>query len=345
VNQQGGQVVNEEDKGVNVITNGNTVDTAQVSDDYDGCFRIVRTNKSVEIPCTRNVTRHYKVSVPKTVQERVPRRVEYTDYETRERQEPYTVKRCETSYREENEPYTVQVPQKVTRMVKVTKKVPKTVYVDVVTEEPQESTIMVPETRTRKIKVPYQKEIIDQKYRSVTEQVPVTKYRTEYDTVSKTVYEDKWRTKVVPVTKIISKEIPVYNVVPTGNCGNCDQVDTTAGVNKTAENLIVNSNKESNIEVHRPQASPRHYRNTNRNPGQAITASPHPNGIIQNPEAVPVRSSAPVMSNAVNNQVNYPPPTRSMSYPNDAQVVNQQEPAPIMNDMQPQYANINDAKR
>jgi len=351
VNQQGGQIVNEDGKGLNTITNENTVDTAQVSDDHDGCFRIVRTSKSVQIPCTRNVTRRYKVSVPKTVQEKIPRRVEYTDYETRERQEPYTVKRCETAYREADEPYTVQVPQKVIRMVKVTKKVPKTVYVDVVTDEPQESTIMVPETRTRKIKVPYQKEIIDQKYRSVTEQVPVTKYRTEYDTVSKTVYEDRWRTKVVPVTKIISKEIPVYNVVPTGNCGNCGQVDTTAGVKNSVENLIVHSNRESNIEVQRPQPSPHQYRNTNRNPGQAITASPHPNGVIQNPEAVPVTSSAPVMSNGANNQVNYPTRTQSMSYPNDAQVGNQREPAPIMNDVQPQYVappqytNINDAKR
>merc|ERR1712060_365416 len=69
------------------------------------------------------------------------------------------------------------------------------------------------------------KQFVDQKYRKVKENVPVTKYRTEFDTVSKTIYEDAWRTKVVPVTKIVRKEIPVFNVVLNDDCGNCDQVD------------------------------------------------------------------------------------------------------------------------
>merc|ERR1719233_2112927 len=110
-------------------------------------------------------------------------------------------------------------------MVKVTKKVPKTVYVDVVTEEPQESTILVPENRTKKVKVPYQKEVTEKKYRKVKEKVPVAiRYRTKFDTVSKTIYEDEGRTKVVPVTKTIRMEVPVFNVVPKGDCGNCDQI-------------------------------------------------------------------------------------------------------------------------
>jgi len=380
-------VVNYEDKSANEITNDNTVETVQQSDDHDGCFRVVRTNKSVEIPCTRNVTRRYKVSVPKTVQERVPRRVQYTDYETRERQEPFTVKRCETAYREEDEAYTVQVPQKVTRMVKVTKKVPRTVYVDVVTEEPQESTVMVPETRTRKIKVPYQKEVVDQKFRNVKEEVPVTKYRTEYDMVSKTVMEESWRTKVVPVTKMVYKEIPVYNVVPTGNCGNCDQIDTRAAVNNTGETVMFNSNRVSNAEVQRPQPPLQEYRNTNRNPGGAFQASPQdgqqppvsrtamasyelqsaqppfelqtalqpvetgdkpPTDQMQNSEAAPLMTSAPVMNQSVNSV--HHPTTQPMNYPNEVQAINL-EPTPMTNDAQPQYAalpryaNNNDVRR
>merc|ERR1719320_1670735 len=200
----------------------------QVEDPYEeknDCFRVIRSSKKMEIPCTRNEYHRYKVKVPRQVTEQVPRRVEYMDYEIRERKEPYSVKRFETAHREEDQQYTVQVPKKVTRMVKVKKKVPKTVFVDIVMVEPREETIMVPETRTRRVKVPYQKEVVDQKYRTVKESIPVTKFRTEYDTVAKTVYEDAWRTRVIPVTKVVHEEIPVYNVVRNENCGDCVQVD------------------------------------------------------------------------------------------------------------------------
>jgi len=148
--------------------------TDSAVDDYD-CFRIVRSSKYMEIPCTRNEYKRYKVKVPREVTKSVPRRVQYTDYEIKSVLEPYAVKRVETAYRDQNQQYTIQVPKKVTKMVKVTKKVPKTVYVDVVSEEPHEETVMVPETRTRLIKVPYQREVVDQKYRSVQKSIPVTK--------------------------------------------------------------------------------------------------------------------------------------------------------------------------
>jgi len=208
-----------------VMNNGYVPVIGESDGDYNDCFRVVRSSKHVEIPCTRNEYQRYKVKVPKQVNEQVPRRVQYTDYETRERKEPYSVKRFETAYHEEDQPYTIQVPKKVTRMVKVVKKVPRTVYVDVTTEEPREQTIMVSETRSRRVKVPYQKEVIDQQYRTVKESVPVTKFRTEYDTIIKTVYEDSWRTKVVPVTKVVHKDIPVFEVVPNEDCTNCVQVD------------------------------------------------------------------------------------------------------------------------
>jgi len=189
------------------------------------CFKVVRSTKQIDIPCTRNEYQRYKVKVPKQVAQQVPRRVEYMDYETRERQEPYFVKRFETAYRDEDQQYTVQVPKTVTRMMKVTRKMPKTVYVDVVVEEPREVTIMAPETRKRSVRVPYQKEVVEQKYRTVKENVPVTKFRTEYDTVTKTVYEDEWQTKAVPVTKMVRKELPVYDIVRNENCADCVQID------------------------------------------------------------------------------------------------------------------------
>jgi len=236
--QQGGQVANDGNTEADVVINDNRTGALKTAEKGQNCFTVVRTSKRLEIPCTRNEYRRYKVSVPKTVQEKVPRRVQYTDYETREREEPYTVKRSETAYREEEQPYTVQVPKTVTRMVKVTKKVPRTIYVDVVTEEPQKSTIMISETRTRKVRVPYEKQVVDQKHKMVKENVPVTKYRTEYDTVSKTIYEDAWRTKIVPVTKIVRTEIPVFNVVANGDCGNCAQIDGRATENVNSGNPV-----------------------------------------------------------------------------------------------------------
>jgi len=199
-----------------------------VEETYGGnndCFKVVRSTKRLEIPCTRNEYQNYRVKVPKEMTRQVPRRVEYTDYEVRERQEPYIVKRFETAYREEDQQYTVQVPKTVTRMVKVKKKVPKTVYVEVVVDEPREVTIMTPETRNRRVKVPYQKEVVEQKYRTVKESIPVRKFRTEYDTVTNTVYVDETRTKMVPVTKLVQKDIPVYNVVRNEDCADCVQVD------------------------------------------------------------------------------------------------------------------------
>jgi len=199
-----------------------------VEEPYGGnndCFKVVRSTKRLEIPCTRNEYQNYKVRVPKEMTRQVPRRVEYTDYEVRERQEPYIVKRFETAYREEDQQYTVQVPKTVTKMVKVKKKVPKTVYVEVVVDEPREVTIMTPETRKRRVKVPYQKEVVEEKYRTVKESIPVRKFRTEYDTVTNTVYVDEMRTKMVPVTKLVHKDIPVYNVVRNEDCADCVQVD------------------------------------------------------------------------------------------------------------------------
>jgi len=197
----------------------------EVQDPYADCFRVVRSSTQIKIPCTRNEYRRKKVRIPKQVYEKVPKRVEYTEWETREKKEPHSVKRYETAYRDEEKEYTIQVPKKITKMVKVTKRVPKTVYVDVVTEEPREETIMVSETRNQSVKIPYEKEVLEQQYRTVTERVPVVKYRTEYETVPRTVFEESWKTELVPVTNIVYKQIPVYSIVTNEDCDGCLQVD------------------------------------------------------------------------------------------------------------------------
>jgi len=231
--RQEGQVIE-----TSAMNNRFTTGVQDPYEDENDCFRVVRSSRHVSVPCTRNEYRRYKVKVPKQVHEQVPKRVQYTDYETRERKEPYSVKRFETAYREEDQQYTVQVPKKVTKMVKVTKRVPKTVYVNIVTEEPREETIMVSETRKRSVKIPYQKQVLDVKYRTVTDSVPVTKYRTAYETVAKTVYEEQWKTECVPVTNIVHKEIPVYNIVPNEDCGECEQIDSYPTNNNQIGSLV-----------------------------------------------------------------------------------------------------------
>jgi len=96
--------------------------------------------KTVQVPCTRNSCKQYTVKVPLQVSEQVPRTVHYTDYESRAKQIPNTVNRQERRTRMETQKYQVPVTTTNTRMVPVTKKVPKTVYVDVTTNVPQQYT-------------------------------------------------------------------------------------------------------------------------------------------------------------------------------------------------------------
>jgi len=160
----------------------------QLPNDCDDCVQVVRDMKTVQVPCTRNTYKKYTVKVPRQVTEQVPRTVAYTDYESRQKQVPYTVNRSEKRIRMQTEKY--QVP--------VTKYVRKTVM----------------ETKERQVPVPYYVNVPETKYRTVTEQVPVQKTKVEVDKVVKTVYDTQVRTRCVPETKMVTKQIPVYNVVP-----------------------------------------------------------------------------------------------------------------------------------
>lgn len=113
----------------------------------------------------------------------------------------------------ETQKYTVPVTVTKTKMVPVTKKVPKTVYVDVTEHVPQKYTTTKMETRERQVPVPYYVNVPETKYRTVTEKVPVSKTKVKMETVTKTVYDSKVRTRCIPETKIVTKRIPVYTVV------------------------------------------------------------------------------------------------------------------------------------
>jgi len=131
----------------------------------------------------------------------------------RSKQVPYTMNRSEKRTRMETQKYTVPVTTTNTRFVPVTKKVPKTVYVDVTENVPQKYTTTTMQTRERQVPVPYFVNVPETKYRTVTEQVPVQRTKVEMDTVTKTVYDTQVRTRCIPETKMVSKQIPVYNVV------------------------------------------------------------------------------------------------------------------------------------
>merc|ERR1719245_295862 len=46
------------------------------------------------------------------------------------------------------------------------------------------------------------------------EQVPVQKSKIQMDSVVKTVYDTQMKTRCVPQTTMVTKQIPVYSVVP-----------------------------------------------------------------------------------------------------------------------------------
>jgi len=197
------------------------------TEDCEDCVQVVRNYKTVQVPCTRNTFKQYTVRVPRQVSEQVPRTIRYTDYESRSKQVPYTVNRSEKRTRMETQKYTVPVTTTNTRMVPVTKKVPKTIYVDVTQNVPQNYTTTTMQTRERQVPVPYYVNVPETKYRTVTEQVPVQKTKVQMDTVKKTVFDTQVRTRCIPETKMVSKQIPVYNVVarpappcpPGADCG------------------------------------------------------------------------------------------------------------------------------
>jgi len=188
--------------------------------DDDDCVQVIRTVKRVVVPCKRKVIKNVTVQVPKTVMDKIPKQMPYTDVEKRVRSVPYVTQREEVRYTTTNQSYSTLVPKVQTKMVPVTRRVPKTVWVNETTAVPQQETVMVPTIRNRNIRIPYKVQIPQTKYRNETYHVPVTKYKTVYQDVPKTIYEPRTKQQCTTVTKMVSKDIPVYSAIPRAQ-GSC----------------------------------------------------------------------------------------------------------------------------
>merc|ERR550534_626643 len=188
--------------------------------DCDDCVDLKVSTQKVTIPCTRNTYKQYSVKVPRVVREKIPRTVKYVDMEKRTKTVPYTVNRTETRYRNDVQRYQAPVTRQVTRMVSVKSKEPRTIMVDVVKQVPKTEMKTTMVNKTKNVRVPYQVNLKQTKYSTVTEQVPVNKTKVVVEDRVRTVYDTQVRTRCVPVTKMVTKQIPVYTVVakPAGNC-------------------------------------------------------------------------------------------------------------------------------
>merc|ERR1719433_218178 len=166
------------------------------------------STQKVTVPCTRNTYKQYTVKIPRVVKEKVPRTVKYVDMEKRTKTVPYTVCRTETRYKNKCQSYQEPFTRPVTIMVDVVKQVPKT----------EMKTTMINKTKT--VRVPYTVNLKETKFLTVTEQVPVNKSKVVMEDRVRIVHDTQVRTRCTPVTKMLTKQIPVYTVVakPQGPC-------------------------------------------------------------------------------------------------------------------------------
>jgi len=176
------------------------------------CFDIVKSKKTVTVPCTRNICESYTVKVPKTKAVTVNKEVPYIDYESRTKQVPYQYFERQTVVRKVPTCRTVPVTKNVCTTVRrkpmaaflsggrscVTKKCPRTVYVTQRCCVPRQFCKTVPRTG----------------WKTVQEQVPVQKMKKMPEVQYKTEYVPEVRRRTRQVTKMVTKTVPVYNIVP-----------------------------------------------------------------------------------------------------------------------------------
>jgi len=175
------------------------------------CFDIIKSKKTVTVPCTRNISESYTVKVPKTKAVTVNKEVPYIGYEPRTKQVPYQYFERQSVVRKVPMCRTIPITKNVCTTVRrkpfapflggrscETKKCPRTVYVTQRSCVPRQFCKTVPKTgwKTVQENVPVQK----------TKNVPEVQYKTEY------VPEVRRRTR--QVTKMVTKTVPVYNIVP-----------------------------------------------------------------------------------------------------------------------------------
>merc|ERR1719297_120420 len=198
--------------------------------DWQNAVDLKVSTQKVTVPCTRNVYKQYTQKVPRVVREKVPRTVKYVDMEKRTKTVPYTTTRTETRYRNDVQTYKEPFTHPVTKMVSVKTKQPKTIYVDVVKQVPRTEMKTTMVTKTKNVRVPYQVNLKETKYSTVTEQVPVNKTKVVVEDRVRTVMDTQVRTRCVPVTKMVTKNIPVYTVVAKPNPGCPPGTDCGSGM-------------------------------------------------------------------------------------------------------------------
>merc|ERR1719410_2530042 len=156
------------------------------------------STQKVTVPCTRNVYKQYTVKVPRTVREKVPRTIKYTDMEKRTRQVPITTNRVVTKFRNETKNFQTPVTRPVTRMVSVRGKEPRTVMVDVVKQVPKTEMRTTMVNKTKNVRVPYQVNLKETKIKTVTSNVPVKKTKVVMEDRVRTVFDTRMKTIKVP---------------------------------------------------------------------------------------------------------------------------------------------------
>lgn len=189
-------------------------------DDCEDCVETRTHHRLVTIPCTKNVFTTQKYQVPRVVQKRVERDVNYMETVNSTREEKYQVMVPKRQYRTETEAYTVPVQKEETVIVPVTRKVPKLTYVDQVFQESRKVSKTVMEPRTRKKVVPYDISVPETRSRMVPYSYQVPKTRKEYQTYNQTVFDTHTRQVCTPVTKYVTKRVP-YTTVHAKNDAPC----------------------------------------------------------------------------------------------------------------------------
>merc|ERR550525_936883 len=154
--------------------------------------------KQVRVPCHRNEYKQFTVRVPKQVTETVPQTIRWTEQEKRCKQVAVKEFRKEKRVKYVNQKITVPDVKCVTKMVKITKKVPKTIYVDVTTQEPKQEIIHGTKTIHKTVTIPFDSCTPVTSYKTINYQVPVQRSKIKMVQKTKTIMEPQIRTKVVP---------------------------------------------------------------------------------------------------------------------------------------------------
>merc|ERR1719150_178864 len=181
--------------------------------DCEDCVKVVKTMKQVRVPCHRNEYKQYTVKVPKCITETVPQTINYTAMENRQQTVKVQEFRKEKRMKYVNQKITVPDIKCVTKMVKITKKVPKTIYVNMTTEEPRQNIVHGTKTIHKTIKIPFETSVPFTSYKTINYNVPVQKSKVNMVKRNKTIMTTETRTKCVPKVTMVTRNIPVYSVV------------------------------------------------------------------------------------------------------------------------------------